>query len=227
MSRYKWYHAKWPISIKELGQQIKSASFQEGTKDGFVLDRVREEEIEARYVEKINVRESITDPFGSAIEFDRVEYRQWRFRASSLAPGLELMGSTRGSLGLAYRLADLANHRVAIKPINVNVISWLHEFLRSTEFSGIVDVMQVGQIGLGRSITARTIIKGREDVGAAVAAFLENKNYVIEKIQFALNGDRKRYLTLSNTGGANLRLADRPDAIVELRKALEVVAEHD
>lgn len=227
MSRYKWYRAKWPISIQELGRQINLASFKEGANEGFVLDRLREQDIEARYIEKISVRESSLDPFGSPIEFDRVEYRQWRFRASSVAPGLELVGSTRGSLGLAYKLADLSNHRVAIKPINVNVMSWLKQFLAKTQFSGIVDVMQIGQIGLGRSVTARTIIKGKEDVGAAAAIFLEDKTHVIEKIQFVLNGEKKRYLTLSNTGGANIRLPDSPDAIIELRKALEFVGGHE
>ena len=45
----------------------------------FIIERVREDFINGRYVEKISYQEVLTTPFGDQQIFDRTEYRQLEF----------------------------------------------------------------------------------------------------------------------------------------------------
>ncbi|MCJ2038807.1 hypothetical protein MKK55_07535 [Methylobacterium sp. J-059] len=224
MSRHKWYRAKWSASMREMAKKIQQTAFMPEATDGFVLDRARDNEIEARFVEKIDVHQTVTDPFGGAVEFDRIEYRQWRFRLTTLSPGLELLGSTKGSNALAYRLAELSRNELTLSNLNINVLSWLARFQEIGGYHGFIDAMQVGNINLGQSVKARAIVRGREDVKSYVADFLAHNPHDIEKVQFKISGRDRRTISLSNSAGCVITGGGSEPIIDDLRKSLEHVA---
>lgn len=221
MSRFKWYRAQWPFSMRELARRLETAAFRDGRMDGFVLDRVRDDLVEGRFVEKLELKEQTTDPFGAVLEFDRVEYRQLKFRISSARPGLELVGSSIGSLSLISKLAEATDFRVTISNCNVDVRSWLTYFEQESQYDGFVDLVQIGSIQLGGSISARAIIKGREDITTAMATLTRDHVFLIEKIQFRLAGKQKGSVLFSNSGGLNVRALDSDQAADFARDALE------
>lgn len=65
--RYRWLKAQWPISMKTLGRRLKAKEFNGDATHGFVIDRLRDDLLEARYVERVEYTETITDPFGKEL----------------------------------------------------------------------------------------------------------------------------------------------------------------
>lgn len=220
MSRFKWYRASWPINVFDLGRRLRNYPFQDDSGDGFVLDRIQNGMIEGRYVERLNVRDETIDPFGGQLEFHRVEFRQARFRLSDSEPGLELIGSSRGSLVLANKLAEAADYQLAISSYQIDVLKWISLFQNETGIAGFIDAMQIGSIDMGRGITARTIIRGREDVRDAAKLLIQDRNSVVEKIQYKFSESRKESVTLSHFASAVIKVADSENISSAIRSTI-------
>ena len=43
MSRYRWFHVEWPVSIRTISGRIKARAFDDNSAHGFVVDRVRDD----------------------------------------------------------------------------------------------------------------------------------------------------------------------------------------
>ena len=116
--RYKWLAVQWPIAMRTLGKRLKARPFGGEAMHGFVIDRIRDDTLEARYVERIEYTETITDPFGEELSFDRVEFRQSFFCATTHGPGLELRDPPRSLQPLMNRLSEATDFEVAINPLH-------------------------------------------------------------------------------------------------------------
>ncbi|PQV45031.1 hypothetical protein B0G83_119103 [Paraburkholderia sp. BL21I4N1] len=62
MTRYRWLQADWPLPVRSLATQIRQRSFSDDGSSGFILDRVLDDFLEARYVERYEYEETIADP---------------------------------------------------------------------------------------------------------------------------------------------------------------------
>lgn len=221
MRRFKWYRAGWPAPIRDLARRLQEKTFQRDSSDGFVLDRVREDYVEGRFIERIEVQEHTTDPFGEQLQFDRVEFRQLGFRVSDARPGLEIIGSSSGSIALVNRLAEATNFRLAVTNCAVDVLKWLSVFRERSGFAGYVDIMQIGKIDLGGGAVARAIVRGKEDVSVASTALTGGRPFMIEKVQFRLAGPEKGSITFSSGGSVTVRVTDDARIIESIRASLQ------
>ena len=52
MNRVRWLNAQWPSSMRTIGNKLKAMPFSEDSMDGFAIERVRDDFIEGRYIEK-------------------------------------------------------------------------------------------------------------------------------------------------------------------------------
>lgn len=220
MSRYKWFRAEWPFPMRTLAERLKAKSFGDGSSDGFVIDRLRDDFIEARYVERVEYTDKVVDPFGKELSFERVEFKQWEFRASSTGPGLELLDAPRSTQGLVSRLTEASDFALAISPLSVNVLAWAASFQELAKVSGIVDSLQVGALELERGILAKTVIKGDRDVREACTLLTKGKRYSLEKVQLRLQGTKNDVILLTNLGSAKVDVDDPSELVVALRQSL-------
>ena len=220
MSRYRWFRAEWPIPMRTLAKRLKAKSFSEKNSDGFIVDRVRDNFIDARYVERIEYIDKILDPFGKELLFDRVEFKQCEFRISVTDPGLELIDAPRGTQGLVSRLLEASDFSLAISPISIDVLKWAERFQKLAQVSGTVDVLQIGALELETGIFAKMAIKGSKDVRKASNVFIGGSKHLVEKIQIRLSGTNYGTVLLTNTGSAKLDVDDPSELIAKLRESL-------
>jgi hypothetical protein len=220
MNRYRWFRAEWPISMRLLAKRLKAKQFAEGAVDGFVIDRVRDDFLEARYNERFEFEEVVTDPFGKELTFRRVEFRQSTIRASSGTVGLELQDAPRSTHGLVSRLAEVNDFSLAISPISVDVIAWATDFQRISRSEALVDSLQIGELELEPGISAKVVLKGVKDVRNASKALTARRRHKLEKIQLRFDGPYKGKVILANQGAATVS-SDRSDGVASiLRDAL-------
>ena len=220
MSRFRWYGASWPHSMRVMAKRLKSQPFDEDHADGFVIDRIRDDFVEARYVERVEYTDTITDPFGNELLYPRVDFRMCEFRISQEGPGLELIDSPRSTQGMLSRLAEAADFSLAVISLKVDVLAWASSLQSIAEIDLLVDSLQIGSMELDRDIAAKVIIKGRKDVRDAAKMLVNGKRHNLEKIQLRLRGKSKGTILLTNVGGAKIDVDPRDETRVALRESL-------
>ena len=76
MNRYQWFKVKWSVTMPQLAKKLTELfSFNENEINGFIIDRVRENFIEARYIEKVEYQDIVKDPFGKETYYNRISYK--------------------------------------------------------------------------------------------------------------------------------------------------------
>ena len=221
MKRYRWFQVEWPTSIRTLAKRIKMRTFEGESGHGFFIDRVRDDYLEARYVERVEYTDVVIDPFGKELTFDRVEFRQTLFRASSSAPGLELIDPPRNVQALMNRLSEAVDFEVAITPAIVDVLSWSAVLQNVGGVSSVVDSLQIGALEIEADIVAKVVIKGDRDVRAACAGLTQDRKFAMEKIQLRLSSPYRGTVVLSSAGAATLSAEDTiENLLMPLRLAL-------
>lgn len=221
MNRYRWLQAEWPVPIRVISKRIKNMSFGESASHGFIVDRVRDDYIDARYVERVEYIDTVTDPFGSELSFPRVEFRQSSFHISADSSCLELINPPRSAQGLLNRLSELTDFDVAILGLSVDVLAWADAFQDVLGISLLIDSLQIGSLEIESGITARAIIKGERDVKNVSLAFIKSRKHVIEKMQLRLLSPNGGTILLTNSGSAKIDVDDPTDILrIALRQSI-------
>lgn len=221
MKRFRWFQVEWPTSIRTLAKRIKLRTFDGELGHGFFIDRVRDDFLEARYVERVEYTDVVVDPFGKELTFERVEFRQTLFRASSSAPGLELIDPPRNVQALMNRLSETVDFEVAITPAIVDVLAWAAVLQNVGGVSSVVDSLQIGSLEIEPGIVAKVVIKGDRDVRAACTALTNDRKFAVEKIQLRLASPHRGTVVLSTSGSAALSSEDSVEQLIQpLRMAL-------
>lgn len=221
MKRFRWFQVEWPTPIRSLANRIKLRSFDGESGHGFLIDRVRDDFLEARYVERVEYTDVVVDPFGKELTFERVEFRQTLFRASSSSPGLELIDPPRNVQALMNRLSEAVDFEVAITPATVDVLSWSTLLQDVGGVSSVLDSLQIGALEIEPGIVAKMVIKGDRDVRTACAALTQDRKFAVEKIQLRLANPHRGTVLLSSVGSAALSSGDSIEQLMQpLRIAL-------
>lgn len=205
MSRYRWMQADWPVSIRALAKRVRERPFSIGESGGFILDRVRDDFLEARYIERYEFQETVSDPFGEQLTFDRLEFRQASFRASLGWPGLELVDASRSSLSLVNQLVEISNFTLPIAPLTVDVLRWANAFQQTIDSPIVIDSIQLGSLQVEDGIKAKIILKGDKDVRAACEELIHGRKHVLEKLRCRIvQGDLRASILVANNASAKI-----------------------
>lgn len=222
MNRYRWLKTRWPISMRLLAKRLSSKSFDGEKVEGFVLDRVRDDFIDARFVEKIEYEDTVTDPFGVESSYHRIEYRKCEFKAMINAPGLELVDAPRGVQTLISRLAEVTDFTLSISPLSIDVLVWATTVQQRLNVAGVVDSLQVGAIELSKGVQAKVVVKGQGDVLVATKAMVSGKQHIIEKVQIRFSGPKRLTLLLTKSGVARFDQEPSEELLSIVRASLPI-----
>ena len=220
MTRYRWLRAEWPMTIRTLSKRFRHQEFSEDRSSGFILDRARDDALEARFVERYEFTETVSDPYGKALTFERLEFRQTAFRATPGWPGLELINAPRTIQSLVSGLLEASNFELAISPIEVDVMAWADEFQRALGAEALIDSLQVAALAVADGINAKVMLKGATDVRAACKEMVQKRRHVLERLQMRVTiGSTRITVMLSNGAGAKVDGNDVPVELVEHLRA--------
>jgi hypothetical protein len=201
MKRVRWLRAQWPFAIQYLVARMKAHLFTIDSFDGFVIDRVREDSVEGRYVEKFSYKESVTDPFGNEEVFDRISYRSTEFTLYSEFPNIELRNGHRNSREFINKLQEICNFAVAIVPINISLLDWVGKFQEKINQKITVDSLQISGLQLEAGISAKILIKGDKDVREALQNLSADRKFILDKLQIKIpTGQKVISINISSNG---------------------------
>lgn len=203
MRRVKWLKALWPQDISEIAAKMKQLPYSADKFDGFIVDRVRHDYIEARYIEKFVYSEKVTDPFGADEVFERTSYQSTAFTLCTEFPQIEVRDAPRSTRELLNKLQEICNFSVTIVPISINLIELTDILQKEVTQEIVINSLQISDLLIEPGINAKVLIKGDKDVRASLDEIVSNKKYFLEKIQLKNLLDRKRLsVNISSNGMA-------------------------
>ena len=221
MKRVRWLSAEWPISMRTLATKMKGHLFTENSFDGFVIDRVRDNFIEAHYIEKMSYQESITDPFGKEEVFDRVSYRSIEFTLFSDFPNIELRDASRSTRELTNKLLEICKFSLTVIPLAIDLLEWIKAIQIVLNQDLLVDSLQVSGFEIEKDIAAKILIKSHIDVRSALKNITMDKKYLLEKVQIKIVIDGEIIpILLTNTGMVKIPENQVNDFLPILRSTL-------
>lgn len=221
MKRVRWLSAKWPVSMRTLGGKMKAQLFTPDSFDGFVIERIRDNFIEAHFIEKLTYQETTTDPFGKEEVLDRVAYRNVDFTLFSDYPNIELRNSQRSTKEFVSRLLELCDFSLSITPVSVNLLDWVQAIQAGAKQKLLVDSLQIAGLELEEGVRAKVLLKGEKDVREAMQHLSAKKKFTLEKVQVKLTmGIQTIPVQLANTGSVKIPAEHFNDLVPLLRSTL-------
>ena len=220
MNRVRWLNAQWPSSMRTIGNKLKAMQFSEDSMDGFAIERVRDDFIEGRYIEKYLYQEVNSDPFGKEEIIERTGYRFTDFTLFATFPHIELRNGQRSIKEFVNKLLQACNFSLVVSPITVNLLDWVASFQMITGQRIVVDSLQVSGVTLEEGITGKILLKGDRDVRAAIDNIVGGNNYTLEKVQVKMtSGSKSLSVHLANNGTAKIPADLTSDLLPLLRQS--------
>ena len=181
MRRIRWFGAEWPVTLRTLAAKMRAHVFKEDSFDGFLLDRVRENVVGGRYIEKVSFQETIKDPFGDERTFDRILYHQLEFNLFPTFPNIEFWDAPRSTNAYLSKLLELSNFELTVAPLSVDLIEWADAFQKLSKAKIVIDSIQISGLEIERGVNAR-IDYGDNDVREALQRVTKTKKYELERL---------------------------------------------
>jgi len=206
------------MSIRAVGKKLNEMPFTDENMDGFLIERVREDFVEGRYIEKYSYQEVISTPFGGEEVFDRIGYRTTEFTLFDSPPHIELRNYQRSLKALISRLLEACNFNLVVTPPTVDLIEWVSALQIAVAQKITVDSLQVSAVEIEEGVTGKILLKGVKDVREAASILLSGRRHVLEKVQVKFADINKTgTIQLSDNGTAKLLGVLSNDLLVHLR----------
>jgi hypothetical protein len=218
MNRVRWLNAQWPFSMRTIGNKLKGMPFSEESMDGFSVERIRDDFIEGRFIEKYAYQEVIADPFGKEEVIERTGYRSTDFTLFAQFPYIEIRNGQRSIKEFVNRLLQVCDFNLVVSPVTINLLDWVASFQKIVGQKVVVDSLQVSGVELEEGITGKILLKGDKDVREAINNIVGGKKYTLEKVQVKLTSSGKSMsIQLANNGTAKTPVEHTSDLLPQLR----------
>jgi hypothetical protein len=163
-----------------LIEGVQNDQFTSEITSGFLLDILRPDFAEGRFVERFTLVDAITDPFGNKNEVERVTYSQLSFRLSRKAPHIEIYDAPRQTHSFINRLGEFTRGTVAIYSPEISIATWLAA-LAAEATSSTVNRLLIADVQLDRSVQCKIALSGIEDVRGQIASVIGKRAYRISQ----------------------------------------------
>lgn len=200
--RVKWHEADWPFGMPSLSKALKAINFTPKADDGFILHTTRKQEIIGEYIEKIQIKEKIIDPFGNETEYDRVEFLTTRFSFSSTFPQIEIRNPPRSLQSFQARLSEACDFSIYIKPIDVDPIRWAKKFSDLADLDLITKAVQFDNIFINNDIKGEMLIRANSNLFPILNQLLPWEKHEIKKVHCVSGKFSERYAAIFNNKGS-------------------------
>ena len=221
MKRYRFLAADWPLAITTIGARLKAAPFTNERGDGFLLDRIRPDFLEGRHFERVVSTEVIENPFGEMSTYERVLYREVRFRLSKDYPQIELRNPPRSVRVFFNRLAEILEFGMAVEQLLVEPTEWADQARSLGSAQGFVQTIEISQLAVDEWTTAKIVLNGKKDVLKTVKNLVAKRPYRVDRVNLVLDTEIGKLAVLFSADGS-VQLPDdsSPELLDHVRRAL-------
>lgn len=170
-----------------IESEILKNEFNKESTWGFrVLER-RDDSIHASYVEKIAYLETVEDPFGNKLEYERVLYQNIEFRLNVSSPHIIIFKLPRNFRKLFSQIAQTVNFEISIEGKSIDLNNWIDRIV--SDVKGYVCSINIDQIKYDNNTEGKLSLVGSDDVRISMNRLLEGKSYLIKSVKICSADD--------------------------------------
>lgn len=215
MKKIKWMLLNVSLSIPEIIAKLKTQSYSEGNGKGFLFEKIRDDEIKGKYVERITFQDTIPNLYGEPSTFERTDYRivEFYIHQDSL-PIIEITNPPRTLKPFAISLVKTLGLGISLEEIDVEPMIWASNIASIIPMS-IVQI-EISQIMVSESAVAKMQISSSKDL----RSFYENDFPEKRKSRV----DRVIISTIPSSYSGKLKLTRSGLAVIETKLERELTA---
>jgi len=222
VNRVRWMRAKFPGSIRQIGKQLQKAGFTADSGEGFVVDRIRDEYVEARYFERIAFQQSVSDPFGNTFVVERLDFRTVDFTLTKNFPELELRMAPRGLKGFTSGLLKASGFSMELEQHSVKLNKWISAIERELATKVSIRAALTSGIELQKGTKARIAVTSPDDVRAGLAQLVHDYPFELETVEIDFPfGKSSQRVVLTSDSSVRYSAKAPEEVISAIRAAFE------
>lgn len=188
--RIRWYRLQTELEITAIAAHLNNMPYRNGSVDGFVVEQLRPNFLEALLIQRLQTTHETTNPFGYQEKYEIVEYLRTHFRISPERASLELRDAGRTGSRLVSRLSEALNYQFSIEESSVDPLAWATKFREILGVYGSVEKVQIGSVAIGESAVGQVLVKGSGDIADVAIKFVAPAKYSLEKAHLKFRSPR-------------------------------------
>ncbi|WP_180897299.1 hypothetical protein [Martelella soudanensis] len=188
--RIRWYGLHTELDAGAIATLLRKRPYESGAPDGFVVEQLRSNYVEACLIQRQQITHEAVDPFGNQESYEIVEYLRTKFRITPETNSLEMHDPKRGNSRLIGRLAEALDQRFSIEEAYIDPLAWANGFRNLVGLFGVIERIQIGSIAVADGVVGQVLVKGSGEVADAAIKFVAPASYSLEKVQLRFSSAR-------------------------------------
>ncbi|HDL8521602.1 TPA: hypothetical protein PXS10_004246 [Yersinia enterocolitica] len=186
MRKVKWMVLNSPLLLGEIVEKLSYDPFSEDKGSGFIFSKIRENEIQGRYVEKYTIEEKINNLYGEQTTIDRTEYRVTEFHIDKDSiPLIALINPPRTIKPFILAIVRNLGLGINLEEIEVNPFEWIEPLERKLPTKVIQ--IDLSQIRVAEFALAKMQISSTQDLKKHYFEKIKNKKGRVDKLLISIN----------------------------------------
>ena len=202
----------------DVVKKLRRFKFSQKDGAGFVIDLVRKDRIEARFVEFREEQVVFADPFGNEDSFTRSTYETTSFQFCKSSPNLILSNSPRSRRAFFSSLSEAFDDAIAVQSAEIDPINFLKE-AENEGYSPRITKATLSNVSLSSSVSAKLVISGTEDVREHFKILGGKRPYKISNVTVELSRETKEKVEVSPSGRIKVT-SENPGHVLEIFRSL-------
>ena len=221
-TRFAFFEVKGveEIGFDRLSDAISANRFNSKSTSGFMVDKRSSNSLESRFVEKVVLTDTFTDPFGNAFSQERIQFNELRFLLRTQRPQLTIWNTNPAFKAFSGRLLELADFQLSISSLVWQPLDVVERF--HSEFQSVVVYSAVPHpVNITPAVVVRLAFDGSEDVRKHVRSFLKLRKAKFSGLKFQFETESRTIKCEVKEGGTFALFGESDPLVVE--RALGIV----
>jgi hypothetical protein len=203
-----------------VAKKFRRFKYTEERGAGFLLDSVRSDKIEGRFVEYREEEVSFLDPYGKSGSFVRPVFDTTSFKLQAKqGVNLVLAQCPRSKRSFFSALSEAFNDSVSVEAPSWDLLAVIQR-LKAAGFGPVLTKAVLSNVTLSPSVAAKVIVFGGGDIREHLKTLIGTRRHLLSNVSLELDGnDVAARLEASHTG--RLRISsEHPEEVLTSLLAL-------
>lgn len=179
-------------ALKAAGARILAAEYTDEKGIGFSVKEIRPSHLQGTFIHKVELSETVEDPYGKEIIFERIEFRRIPFKISLTAPELEVVVPSRGISLFIGQLSVAFSMSLRIDPIQIEPFQ-VFDALKTEKDPLIASAVKINEIALSKHVTAKCTVSGTSDVRSFIDRIAKGADKSIASVKVMHEHEDEHY----------------------------------
>jgi len=187
MYKVRWFTVNWNNTYSKVIDEILLNIYDESKIYGFKAYKQQQGILYGAFIKKKEIEEKIENPLtNEVISYKKIMYEQTKFNLENKKIGIELINPNRSIQEVINTFSSLSNFNISVKNLEIDLVKFIN--LLKLDFNSLlISDIECKDIKIKNNTTIKIVAKNnRTDVYTDIDNFLENHEYIIEKIKCSI-----------------------------------------